>query len=98
MSNDTDDLNGAIDLGAEVAVFLQGRVGVLLTAKAEAEEREALEALAIVDASDAKAIRELQNQAWRANSFMGWLKEAIEAAVAAHRDQQGQETLPEPPP
>lgn len=87
------DENRRIDLGAEVVAFLQGPVGIFLVHRAEEEEREALEELARIEPTDAKGIRELQNQVYRANSVVGWLQEAIGDAVAAHKSVDEQETL-----
>src|SRR5690349_9764955 len=91
-----DERNAAIEFGEFAATFLQSPIGSFLIKRADAEEREALEKLAIVNPFDQDAIRLLQFQAWRANSFAGWLQEAINAAVAAHQDQQHDERLPEP--
>lgn len=81
--------------GERVVAFLQSDVGIYLVKKATDEERDALEKLALVDAHDHNAIRTLQAQAWRANSVVGWLGEAVDEAVAAHQEMSGQEHLPQ---
>jgi hypothetical protein len=73
-------------LGIEVEVFLSSGIGKYLAGRAEEEREAALGLLATVDADDAKQIRELQNQCWRASTVMGWLVEAIE--VAAHAEAE----------
>lgn len=95
MANADSPLVQAVEFGAKVAVFLESDVGKYLTKKADDEEREALEGLATVNAFEPEAIRSLQAQAWRANSFLGWLKEALEAAHEAHRELEHQEKLPD---
>lgn len=89
-----DGLREKETLGVKVVEFLGSPVGVFLTQRAEAEERDALEALATVDPEDPKAIRELQAQVHRANSFLGWLQGAMDDAVAAHGELTEQERLP----
>lgn len=91
----TSDETRRIDLGAEVVAFLQSPVGVALTKRAEEEEREALEELAVCDPDDPKVIRDLQNRVHRANSIIGWLQEVIGDAVAAHKVLEEQERVPE---
>lgn len=93
----TDALDGLREketLGVKVAAFLGSPVGIFLTQRAEAEERDALEALATVNPEDPTAIRELQAQVYRANSFIGWLQGAMDDAVAAHGELTQQERLP----
>jgi hypothetical protein len=91
----TQDLEAAVTLGEQTVQFLQGPVGKYLTQRAEEVEREALEALANVSPYEPDAIRKLQNQVWVANSVVGWLQEAIEAAVQAHRQLEDEERLPD---
>lgn len=64
-------------LGKDAEEFLASDLGRLMVARAAEEETEALEGLRNVDPEDAKAIRELQNKAWRAQSFGAWLHEII---------------------
>jgi hypothetical protein len=92
--SDSTTLAQAVNFGAEVSLFLSSPVGTYLLEKAKTEEAEALEALATVDAYDTQAIQSLQAQAYRANSFVGWLQEALENAHEAHRQLDEQEHLP----
>ena len=82
----TDPRLVEVQLGIEIEAFLHGAVGKHLAARAEEEQDAALESLATADPEDAKHIRELQNQHWRASSVMGWLVEAIHAAAHAEAE------------
>lgn len=84
-----EDIANTIGFGVEVQKFLTGTIGTYLIERAKEDEQEALEGLANVDANDPAAIRRLQAQVWRANSFVGWLQEALEKARAAH-DELGE--------
>lgn len=91
---DLDGLRAKETLGEKVVAFLQSDVGRYLTERAATEERDALEKLATVEPTDSKLIREIQNEAWRANSFVGWLQEAVNDAVSAHITMGEREPLP----
>lgn len=95
MSDELRDRQQAIALGEKAIAFLNGDLGSYIIARAEKEEREALEALATVDANDPPAIRDLQAQVWRANSFLAWLQEILHAAELEATDLSGAERLPE---
>lgn len=75
-----------VQLGIEVEAFVHSDVGKYLAGRAEEERETAMGLLATADPEDAKQIRELQNQCWRASTVMGWLVEAIE--VAAHAEAE----------
>jgi len=75
-----------VQLGIEVEAFLNSPVGRHLAQRAEDERERALEALAVSDAEDAKAIRELQTRVWRASSISAWLAAAIEASAHAEAE------------
>jgi hypothetical protein len=82
----TDPRLAEVQLGIEVEAFLNSAVGKYLAGRAEEESRAALELLASADPEDAKRIRELQNQHWRAGTVIDWLVEAIR--VSAHAEAE----------
>jgi hypothetical protein len=61
--------------GRQVEIFLASEVGIYLQQCCDAEVADALEKLK--RARDMNDITALQNQIWRAESVMGWLKDAI---------------------
>lgn len=64
-------------LGKDAEEFLNTDVGRYILARAEEEEREALEALAKVWPWRRRRIEQLQTQLWRARSIKDWLTEMI---------------------
>lgn len=66
-------------LGADAEEFLNTDLGRYMLARADEEEREALEALAKIRPwlTSRRRIAELQAKLWRARSFRGWLSEMI---------------------
>lgn len=64
-------------LGKDAEEFLKTDLGRYMLARAEEEEREALDALATVFPWRRRKIQQLQSQLWRARSFTGWLGEMI---------------------
>ena len=64
-------------LGKDAEEFLNTDLGRYMMARAEEEEREALEALATVWPWRRRRISDLQARLWRARSFKGWLAEMI---------------------
>lgn len=64
-------------LGKDAEEFLSSDVGRYMLARAEEEEREAMEALATVWPWRRNKIRQLQAAIWRARSFKGWIAEMI---------------------
>lgn len=81
MSAATDPRFAEVQLGIEAEAFVHSKLGRYLIGRAEDERQRALEALATADPEDAKTIRQLQNQQWRANTVLGWLAEAIETGA-----------------
>jgi hypothetical protein len=75
-----------VQLGIDIEAFLNGTVGKYLASRVNEEVDAALCLLATVDPDDAKKIRELQNQHWRASSFKDWLVEAMAAAKYAESE------------
>lgn len=64
-------------LGKDAEEFLNTDLGRFMLARADAEEREALEALASVSPWRRRRIAQLQTQLWRARSFREWLTDLI---------------------
>lgn len=64
-------------IGKDAEEFLNGDLGRYMLARAEEEEKEALEELATVFAWRRRKIQQLQAKLWRARSFKGWLTEMI---------------------
>ena len=82
----TDPRLAEVQLGIEVEAFVHSAVGKYIVGRVEEERETALGLLATADPEDAKQIRELQNQHWRATAVMGWLAEAIETAAHAEAE------------
>lgn len=64
-------------IGKDAEEFLTGDLGRYMIARADEEEREALEELATVSAWRRRKIQQLQAKLWRARSFKGWIAEII---------------------
>jgi len=77
MPSETETLFAEAMLGKDAEEFLKTDVGRYLAARADEEEREALEALSRVSPWRRRRISQLQAQVWRAQSFRGWLGEMI---------------------
>jgi hypothetical protein len=95
MPNDFIEQQRRVQIAEQALAFLQSPVGKHLVARAESEERAALEALANVDPHDPVTIKRLQNEVYRANSIVGWLQEVIAEGLAAQTYMGERETLPE---
>lgn len=78
MANPREVLLGEVQFGIEVEAFLNSSLGKYLVQKAETERDAALEKLKVADPDNAKEIRRLQNEVWRAESMQTWLAEAIQ--------------------
>ena len=81
------------DFGRQVKEFLQSDIGRYLLGCAQQEHQAALEALKRTSPWRRRRITDLQNQAWRAESFMSWLRELLirgrtaEGALVEREDQ-----------
>lgn len=64
-------------LGKDAEEFLNGDLGRYMLARAEEEERQALEELATVFPWNRWKIQRLQSKLWRARSFRNWLTEMV---------------------
>lgn len=73
----TQTLYAEAALGKDAEEFLRSDLGRYMLARAEEEEREALEGLANVWPWRRRRIQQLQAQLWRARSFGGWLTEMV---------------------
>ena len=65
------------DLGRQALEFVNSDVGRYLVGCAQQEHTAAMEALRKTSPWRRRRIAELQNQAWRAESFLGWLRELL---------------------
>lgn len=70
-------------LGKDAEEFLGSELGRYVVGRAEQEEKEAIDALAVVSSWRRNRIRELQAQVWRARSVKHWLGELIQAGHQA---------------
>ena len=78
-------------IGKDAEEFFASELGQVVIGRAEQEYTEALEGLRTVDPDDVKSIRDLQNKAWRAESFKGWLAEIIISGKQALQTLDAQE-------
>ena len=79
----TRTLLAEVDLGRQVPEFLATELGRYLLGAAAQEYAEAMEKLETVAFWRWRRVRELQNQAWRAKSFVGWLRSLIISGKSA---------------
>lgn len=87
----TQTMLAEVMLGKDAEEFLNTDLGRFLLARAEEEERMALEALGTVWPWRRRRIAELQTRLWRARSFKRWLADLITAG------RQALEQLETPP-
>lgn len=73
----TQTLYAEAIIGKDAEAFLNGDLGRYMLARADEEEREAMEELVTVSAWRRRRIQQLQAKLWRARSFRGWLSEMI---------------------
>ena len=79
----TRTLIAEVDLGRQVPDFLRSDIGRYLVGCAQYEYAEAMEGLERTSPWRRRRIRDLQNQAWRARSFMEWLRGLVIAGKSA---------------
>lgn len=70
-------------LGREVDAFWGSRMGEYLLTRCDREYVTALEQLKTCDPTNSTLIIRLQGEVWRAQSFRGWLEEAIRTGLSA---------------
>ena len=88
-----DPLMRRVSLGIDVQHFIErDKVGMYLIERAHENRIEALEQLAVVDASDTHLIKKLQNNALIPELILRWLEEAISEANAAESQIQAEDT------
>jgi len=78
-------------LGKDAEEFLVSDIGRYLVARAEEEERDALDALSRVSSWRRGRIVDLQMKVWRAQSFKGWLGEMIVVGQQALQQLEAKE-------
>lgn len=66
-----------VDLGLAVEQFLRSAVGKYLVGRAKHELDDAVERLKLINPYQPRAIQEIQNEIWRADTFEKWLTDAI---------------------
>lgn len=81
--SETEILLDVAVLGEQVDQFLKSDVGRYLLEQAEAEERQGILELRVVDCNNAEAVRKAQNKAWRGEHVKLWLNNAISAGLKA---------------
>lgn len=79
-------LQRAITLGDEAEKFLQSSLGTALVERAHDEIFTAMERLKTHDPTDAKGIAALQNEIWRAESFVKWLGIIVDEGLDSEQE------------
>ena len=74
---ENEELLDRAAFGKQVELFWGSRVGMYLQERARACYSDAIQALKSVDPTDAKAVARAQIEVWKAESFEGWLSEAV---------------------
>ena len=74
----TNDILEVAQLGVEAESFKSSRLGQYMVESAKDEILAASELLCTVDPYDREQIEKLQNEVYRANSFISWLNQLIE--------------------
>lgn len=82
MADEMNQIMAGIALGYDVEAFLESRLGKYLTERAQADAIDAMAELKVVSAYDTESITKLQNLIHRAESFEGWLIEAMQQGRA----------------
>lgn len=94
-ADDTIEQQKHVKLAEAAIAFLESSLGKHLIARAEAEERAALEALATANPFEPDRIRTLQAEVWRSQSVQSWIAETITEGLAAQNELGEREPLPE---
>jgi hypothetical protein len=76
-SEEVQELLERAQFGKQIEQFWGSRIGAYLQARADELYSTALEQLKTVDPEDTKAIRKLQNEIFKAESFKTWLSDAV---------------------
>ncbi|MCK0507915.1 hypothetical protein [Aromatoleum anaerobium] len=80
-----------VAMGMEAEAFLGSNIGRYLVERAETERDDAVGDLKAVSPDDPKAIRDLQNRIWRAESVQFWLADLINDGNNAMHELQARE-------
>jgi hypothetical protein len=91
----TRTLQAEAVLGKDAEEFLASDLGRVMLARAVEEEREALDALAVISPWRRRRITQLQAQLWRARSFKEWLTEVVITGQQALQQLEQQSEAPE---
>lgn len=91
----TRTLQAEAVLGKDAEEFLASDLGRVMLARAVEEEREALDALAVISPWRRRRITQLQAQLWRARSFKEWLTEVVINGHQALAQLEQQHEAPE---
>lgn len=86
-----DELVAEAEIGDEAKRFLESDLGKTILGMAQQEVDAAFVKFRMVDPGDKETVRAIQNEIWRAESFVQWLKELFdrgEAALHAFRQQR----------
>jgi hypothetical protein len=83
LSPQTFGMVAEADMGRQAREFLSSDIGRYLLGCAQQEHQEAVEKLKRVAFWRVRKVRELQNQAWRAESFMLWMRDLLIRGRAA---------------
>ena len=90
-NNEQEELLNYLELGEEARRFLDSPIGKFIQERSDIEVRQALEALQVVDPTDEKRIRELQNIIKVAGAIPFWLDLAIKSGEEAYKLAFGRE-------
>lgn len=84
MNNQVKDVNALqqlIGLGLDAEALVKSKLGNYLLDRARDEAMIAMDELKSIAPTETDRIRELQNIIYRAESFEGWLSEAIQVGI-----------------
>jgi hypothetical protein len=89
-----DELIAEAEIGDEAKNFLESDLGKCVLGMAQQDAEAATAKLKTVDPEDAKAVRSLQNEIWKAETFGAYVAELFtrgENALQAFIQQRGNE-------
>jgi len=90
--NDEQVLKRAVSLGEAAEAFIKSSIGKNLVAKAQSEIDQAVDGLKTVSPTDTLEITRLQNEIWRAESFIVWLAEIVQEGMNAEDELNPENT------
>ena len=82
---DLQQVRNQIAFGLDCKAFMASQIGRYLIARANADIDAALDGLRNVDPHSPKDIQDWQNKAYRAESFLQWMGEAVTEGENAER-------------